>query len=53
MSTKLSKEMLKYLEGKRMSRFEAAQLKDELVRKSLKSRFEAEMIRRDVSNDHH
>ena len=53
MSEQLSREMLKYLEGKGMSRFEAAQLADELVRKGLKSRFEAEMIRRDVCNDHH
>ena len=49
----MTKEMLKYLEGKPMSRFEAESLKEELIRDGLKSRFDAEMIRRDVSNDHH
>ena len=53
MSNELSSEMLKYLRGEKMSRFEAAELSDELVRKGLKSRFDAEMIRQDVSNDHH
>ncbi len=49
----LSIEMLKYLKGKKMSRYDAGLLSDELIRKGLKSRYDAEMIRRDVSNDHH